>query len=417
MLIQKYFVERFNDTTVVLKPLHPNSWIFAGCTSGIFKENIVVKLIENQEALEPYRQLKDSHLFVSLTATEVRKRVWTASVDFLFETPPEIGKEYYWLFMKEYNDAPITSLSDDLVFDVELKKKCLVHILLGVKEMLQKGCCGKIRPRKFLLPKIGPNYVTMLGSSTWKISNDRQHQIENIRDVSRIICALMTEVDFESLRGKDLLEIKKKVNLKLGEMAGCKALFFDFIEVLWSADIIECPQILSHPFLWDSKKILDFLKQVANSSCMETMPDVRCRENWIDNLKLNNEEKVNWYSADPSGHIYKKAAAEKSKYRNHPGIQLLRLIRNKYQHLAEDLESYEKKFNQERQTLFRRDNSDKNLYHDFWRFFDKRFPTLLIDVYTAIKEMKERPRELEGYFRWIPELLPLKLPTAKPGYN
>lgn len=161
-------------------------------------------------------------------------------------------------------------------------------------------------------------------------------------------------------------------------------------------------QVLAHPFFWSDMKKLSFLADVSDRlSFFKNGTGLRENKELIASFEkhcrivltcINSSySRVSWATKIDSCVLI---APNSRNYDTTSTCDLLRLIRNKRSHYNELPASVQ-------QTLGKLPCYDReeNLNHNFWQYFHRRFPKLLITVYTFVIERQEflEDTHLQGY--------------------
>lgn len=139
--------------------------------------------------------------------------------------------------------------------------------------------------------------------------------------------------------------------------------------------------ILKHPYFWNYNKKLEFLLKVSDRFEIE-------RRDPPSDLLLKLElvgDKVHrkdWLSQFDN--VFTENLGKYRKYNTDKVMDLLRALRNKYHHyndMPADLQS-----------------QMSPLPHGFYRYFNKKFPSLLMEIYYVVKENLSDEHVFQEYF-------------------
>ena len=140
-------------------------------------------------------------------------------------------------------------------------------------------------------------------------------------------------------------------------------------------------QILKHPFFWSVEKKLDFLLKVSDRFEIE-------RRDPPSSLLLKLEEvsekvhQMDWHAKMEAD--FMDNLGKYRKYHTTKLMDLLRALRNKYHHYNDMPPGLQKKLSP--------------LPHGFYRYFNDRFPNLLMEIYFVVQENLKEEHLFSGYF-------------------
>ncbi|GJD09403.1 Serine/threonine-protein kinase/endoribonuclease IRE1 [Galdieria sulphuraria] len=163
---------------------------------------------------------------------------------------------------------------------------------------------------------------------------------------------------------------------------------------------LSAKQILKHPFFWSDTKKLSFLSDVSDrlsffkngNGSRENKDLIVSFEKYCRIVLATTETKrISW--ATKIDMIVLKAPNSRN-YDTTSVSDLLRLIRNKRSHYNELPSSVQRVLG-----LLPCYDREENFNHNFWQYFNSRFPKLLITVYTFVIQRSEflQDKHFQGY--------------------
>lgn len=139
--------------------------------------------------------------------------------------------------------------------------------------------------------------------------------------------------------------------------------------------------ILKHPYFWNYNQKLEFMLKVSDRFEIERRDppsDLLLKLELIGEKVHNND----WLSKFDN--VFKENLGKYRKYNTDKVMDLLRALRNKYHHyndMPEELQS-----------------QMKPLPHGFYRYFNRKFPYLLMEIYYVVKANLNDEHVFQEYF-------------------
>jgi serine/threonine-protein kinase/endoribonuclease IRE1 len=243
------------------------------------------------------------------------------------------------------------------------------------------------------LLEISPDTISSVGSASQpdtltNVSGKRLTKAIDIFSLGCVYYYMLTDgfhpFGDRFMRDANIIHGTSDIELLMVKCPNDKFEATDLIKSMISANPISRPnttKILHHPLFWNSGKRLEFLLKVSDRFEIEKRDPPSLLLQKLE-AHADRVHQGDWHRKMSAEFL--ENLGKYRKYNTEKLMDLLRAIRNKYHHFNDMSESLQREMNP--------------LPHGFYKYFNDKFPNLLMEVYALVAEELRQEPSFKDFF-------------------